>query len=62
MRKVPIAGALVADPNTAQAAFNNAGNTIGRLTPYGGSCILQCSVGSTSSYVTGYRSWLDAEL
>ena len=62
MRKAPVAGALVADPNTTQAAFNNTQNVIGRITPYGGSCILQASVGSNSSYVTGYRSWLDAEL
>lgn len=62
MRKAPVAAALVADPNTAQAAFNNAQNIISRITPYGGSCILQSSVGGTSSYVTGYRSWLDAEI
>ena len=62
MRKTPFAATLTADPNTTQAAYNNAQNTIGRLTPYGGSCILQATSGSLSSYVTGYRSWLDAEI
>lgn len=62
MRKAPFAGTLVADPNTTQANNNNAQNTIARATPYGGSCVLQATAASTSTYVTGYRSWLDAEL
>ena len=62
MRKTPVANTLVADPNTVQANYNNASNSIGRMTPYGGSCILQATTGALSCYVTGYRSWLDAEL
>jgi hypothetical protein len=62
MRKAPNAAVLTADPNMTQANANNASNSIGRLTPYGGSCILQATAGSTSAYVTGYRSWLDAEI
>lgn len=62
MRKAPNAAVLTADPNITQANANNASNSIGRLTPYGGSCILQATAGSTSAYVTGYRSWLDAEI
>jgi hypothetical protein len=62
MRKTPSAAALTSDPNTTQAATNNTSNFIARLTPYGGSCILQATVGGSTAYVTGYRSWLDAEL
>jgi hypothetical protein len=62
MRTIPIAGTLVADPNVAQANSNNLQNTIGRLTPYGGSCMLQAAISGQSSFVTGYRSWLDAEI
>jgi hypothetical protein len=62
MRKTPVAGTLVTDPNTTQSAFNNSQNFIGRLTPNGGSCILQATAAGTSAYVTGYRAWLDAEL
>lgn len=62
MRKTPTAGALVADPNTTQANYNNASNIIARATPYGGSSVLQAGTGGLSAYVTGYRSWLDAEL
>jgi hypothetical protein len=62
MRKTPTPGTLEADPNTTQANINNAQNFIGRATPYGGSCTLQATAGSTSAYVTGYRAWLDAEL
>lgn len=61
MRKTPVAGALVADPNTTQAAALNSANVVQRLTPYGGSCFLQASAAG-ASYVIGYRSWLDAEL
>jgi hypothetical protein len=62
MRKAPIAATLVADPNTSQVNANNAQNIIGRATPYGGSCLLQATAGSASTFVTGYRSWLDAEI
>lgn len=62
MRRTPVAGTLIVDPNTTQANSNNSQNFIGRATPYGGSCILQASSGGVSAYVTGYRSWLDAEL
>lgn len=62
MRRSPVPGALIADPNTSQANNNNATNIIGRATPYGGSCVLQATAGTASTYVTGYRSWLDAEL
>lgn len=61
MRKTPTVGALVADPNTGQAAVNNAGNTISRATPYGGSAQLIAGVAG-NAYTVGYRSWLDAEL
>ena len=62
MRKTPIAATLVADPNTTQAANNNVQNIVARLTPYGGSTLLQASAAGASTYVTGYRSWLDAEI
>ena len=61
MRTKPTAATVVADPNTTQANINNVANTILRLTPYGGSSSLQASLAGTS-YVVGYRSWLDAEL
>lgn len=62
MRKIPIVNTLVADPNVPQTNYNNAQNLIDRATPYGGSCILQGTTGGLSCYVTGYRSWLDAEI
>jgi hypothetical protein len=62
MRKTPVAGALAADPNTSQSAFNNSQNYIARMTPYGGSNLLQCTSAPNNVYVIGYRSWLDAEL
>jgi len=62
MRKAPLVAALVADPNTTQANANNAQNIIARATPYGGSCILQATSAGVTTYVTGYRAWLDAEI
>lgn len=61
MRKTPIVGSLVADPNLTTSASNNIANYISSATPYGGTCFLQASAAGYSN-VNGYRVWLDAEL
>jgi hypothetical protein len=62
MRRTPVVGSLVADPNTSQENSNISASFIGRATPYGGSCTMNPTNPNQLFSMTGYRSWLDAEL